>query len=109
MKKRYNGWKNKEDALNYLELVIKCIENHLEGKRSKVLAVDEVGDIRISTIVAVDTELPETAVIRENGKWIAVAVYETEEEALIGHQKWKDRKDWPSHLYDVNSKQMEAL
>ena len=74
----------------------------------------ETSSTLVSTILAPDTNKYETCILDSkynNGQAIVVQEYETEEEALIGHNNWvlKIRETSPEIIVDVSSNPFAKL
>ena len=81
----------------------------------KVERFDE-GDLSVSTCRVTDSIKPyETAVSHPQynaGTWVIVALYDTEEEAREGHDKWVDlmtAEELPAELRDVSGAEIALL
>ena len=85
----------------------------IDGESPERIGWDEVGNICISTVVPLDTEIPETGIDRPNleGKWVIVEQYANNDNALLGHQKWvklmTEHPDFPLKDIDMWSLQQD--
>lgn len=68
-----------------------------------------IGETTIDTAAVTDSSKPYETGIEDpnynNGKWVIVELYDTKEEALIGHNKWVDlfKTNPPKQLKDVST------
>ena len=79
------------------------------------VANDVVNEVTIDTAMVTDSYKPyETGIsgkMYNNGDWIIVELYDTKEEAIIGHNKWTElfNSDLPETLTDVNTSEIGKL
>ena len=76
----------------------------------KVAHYEKEGEVTIDTAEVTDSDKSyETAIAHpsyNNGKWVIVELYDTEDEAKTGHDKWVEimiAKKLPSKLKDVST------
>ena len=92
--KRITSQQPLEGAINFLSSYAKILSDpDGEFKKNRTAAInDVVGDITIDTCIPSDTGIWETGIERKSveGEWVIVSQYETEEEAIVGHNNWVD-------------------
>jgi len=89
--------------------------NMMDNYEDRKVANDEINGAVIDTVSVSDSEQPyETGVKHESynkGAWVIVEMYDSEEEAEIGHSKWVDtfRKGLPETLTDVGTSDIKQF
>jgi len=75
-----------------------------------------INETEIDTVAVYDSEQPfETGIkssLYNDNQWIIVEMYDTKEEAIIGHKKWClmfESKKFPPHLEDVSTAEIKIL
>jgi hypothetical protein len=88
----------------------------LNNYEQRKVARDELEDTIIDTVLVTDSLQPyETAISHakyNNGDWIVVEMYDTKEEANLGHDRWvkiMTNDNLPDELVDVSSCEIAQL
>lgn len=77
----------------------------------------KINGVEIDTAAVTDSEQPyETGIKSEiygDGGWVIVELYDSKEEAYVGHGKWvekfRDKNEFPDQLEDVSSCELAKL